>query len=316
MNTLPEKYQSVIAGGISRVLKRAENSRGLTADDLQPRIENAVAKYIFKYEPEPERDALRGFLDDIRADDLCLVLACERGDENAWEELVANFDATVRSAARKISANAEDADDLAGSIWAELYGLRQDQHGNKKSKLAYYSGRGSLGGWLRAVVSQLAIDEHRKHSKFVQIEEDREFENLASSPENAADGHISAHTDDPETLFTEQRTAAAISEALAAAVAELDADDRTMLKLYYFEGLKLRDIAAAYGFHEATASRRLVRIQAEIRKGVERGLRQKHGWTETELDGHLADAAAKLGMGLEQMLKLLIIAAIVQDSLR
>ena len=316
MNTLPEKYQSVVAAGISRVLTRAENSRGLAAEDLQPRLENALAKYIFQYEPQPERDAVREFLDEIRADDLCLVLACERGDEKAWEELVANFDATVRSAARKISANAEDADDLAGSIWAELYGLRQDEQGNKKSKLAYYSGRGSLGGWLRAVVSQLAIDEHRKHSKFVQIEEDREFENLASSPVNAADGHVSSHTDDPETLFTEQRTAAAINEALAAAVAELDADDRTMLKLYYFEGLKLRDIAAAYGFHEATASRRLVRIQAEIRKGVERGLRKKHGWTETELNGHLADAAAKLGMGLEQMLKLLIIAAIVQDSLR
>src|SRR3982751_6747669 len=106
--------------------------------------------------------AVRHFIAEIRADDLCLIIACEHGDEQAWEDLVANFDSTVRSAARKISANNEDAEDLASSIWAELYGLRTDSDGNKKSKLAYYSGRGSLAGWLRAVVSQLAIDQHRK----------------------------------------------------------------------------------------------------------------------------------------------------------
>jgi len=53
---------------------------------------------------------------------LCLILACERGDETAWSDLVKNFDGTVKSAARKYAKNAEDAEDLAGSIWAELYG--------------------------------------------------------------------------------------------------------------------------------------------------------------------------------------------------
>ena len=72
------------------------------------------------------------------------------GDETAWADLVKNFDSTVKSAARKYAKNAEDTEDLAGSIWAELYGLKKDADGKLKTKLSYYSGRGSLAGWLRA----------------------------------------------------------------------------------------------------------------------------------------------------------------------
>src|SRR3982751_5848159 len=91
--------------------------------------------------------AVRHFIAEIRADDLCLIIACEAGDAGAWEDLVANFDSTVKSAARKISQNSEDAEDLASSIWAELYGLRQDAEGNKKRQLAFFSGPGLLSGW-------------------------------------------------------------------------------------------------------------------------------------------------------------------------
>ncbi|HKX82729.1 MAG TPA: sigma factor, partial [Pyrinomonadaceae bacterium] len=178
MSGLAEKHQKAIDPAISRLIARASNARGLSVDDVRPRIERAVDKYVLQVSPEALAQELSEFVDAIHGDDLCLVLACENGDEKAWEDLVSGYDSTVKAAARKIAANSEDADDLASSIWAELYGLRQDADGNKKSKLSYYSGRGSLGGWLRAVVSQLAIDQFRKQSKFVQIEETREFENL------------------------------------------------------------------------------------------------------------------------------------------
>jgi DNA-directed RNA polymerase specialized sigma subunit, sigma24 homolog len=73
------------------------------------------------------------------------------------------------------------ADDLAQSIWAELHGLKAREDGTAAGKLAYYSGAGSLGGWLRAVVGQLAIDQHRKQAKVVQTEEDSELDRLVLS---------------------------------------------------------------------------------------------------------------------------------------
>ena len=312
MSAVAEKYNSTIDEAVAHLISRAENARGLTAEDVKPRIHAALQKYVFVGEMAPEHVEVRDFIGEIRADDLCLIIACERGDEQAWEDLVANLDSTVKSAARKISSNQEDAEDLASSIWAELYGLRQDAEGNKKSKLAYYSGRGSLAGWLRAVVSQLAVDQFRKQSKFVQIEEDREFENLAN--EAAGDNHhFASHGQNPEELFSEGQTASDVSEALAAAIAGLETEDRLILKLYYFDDLKLKDIAATFGYHEATASRRLTRVQADIRKGVEKELKTRHGWTDSEVKRHLSDTAAGLGMNLETMFAVLTLAILVQD---
>lgn len=316
MTQAAEKHSSAIDEAVSRLVARADNARGLSASDVRPRVDSALIKYLFKESAGAESLEVNTFVDELRADDLCLIIACERGDERAWEDLVANFDSTVKSAARKISANSEDAEDLASSIWAELYGLRQDADGNKKSKLAYYSGRGSLAGWLRAVVSQLAIDQFRKQSKFVQIEETREFENLAEESSNhSGNDHVLHHTESPEELLSEKQTSEDVAAALRAAIASLEDEDRLILKLYYFDDLKLKDIAATFGYHEATASRKLVRVQSEIRRSVEKELKKTHGWADGEVKRYLADTAAKLGVSLETMFAVMIALAVMQDLL-
>jgi RNA polymerase sigma-70 factor (ECF subfamily) len=310
-----EKYASTIDEAVAHLVSRASNARGLGVDTIRQRVAAAIDKYLFVEGSAPEHSDIKRFVEEIRADDLFLIIACEQNDEKAWEDLVTGFDSTVKSAARKITSNSEDAEDLASSIWAELYGLRVDAEGNKKSKLAYYSGRGSLAGWLRAVVAQLAVDQHRKVSKFVQVEEDREFENLAN--EAATDGNsLSSHTANPEDAFTDKQTSADVQEALAAAITTLEDEDRLVMKLYYFDSLKLKDIAAMFGYHEATASRRLTRIQADIRKAVEKELKTKHGWTDGEVKRHLSDAATSLGMSLETMFAVLMLAVLVQDLWR
>lgn len=311
MAVISAKHRATIDEAVERLISRAENSRGLVGGDIAGRVEAALEIYLFKDDANAGNAEIKAFIDEIRADDLCLVIACERGDEAAWEALVKEFDPTVKSAARKAASNAEDAEDLASSIWAELYGLRTDADGNKKSKLAYYSGRGSLGGWLRAVTAQLAVDGFRKQAKYVQIEEDREFENLAN--EAAGGGQLIANDPSPEELLTDRRTAADVTEALAQTVAELEPEDRLIMKLYYFEELKLKQIADTFGFHEATASRKLARIQSEIRKGVERQLKNKHGWTDDEVKKYLSETAESLGVSLETMFAAITLAVLLQE---
>ncbi len=313
MTSPNEKFRTTIDEGLLRLISRAENSRGLKAPDISSRVDSCLEKYLFRDNADAQNAEVKAFIEDIRADDLSLVIACEKGDEKAWEDLVANFDSTVKSAARKISSNNEDAEDLASSIWAELYGLRQDAEGNKKSKLAYYSGRGSLAGWLRAVVSQLAVDQFRKQSKFVQIEESREFENLAQEASEHSGNGLVLHTDNPEDIFTEQQTSGDVTKALQSSIESLDAEDRLILKLYYFDDLKLKDIAQTFGYHEATASRKLVRVQTEIRKSVEKNLRTHHGWSENEVKRHLSETASKLGISFEKLFTILMIMALMQD---
>jgi RNA polymerase sigma-70 factor (ECF subfamily) len=240
----------------------------------------------------------------MQADGLCLISACERGDEHAWNDLVARFTATVRSAARSASANEDAAEDLAQSIWAELYGLRVRDDGRPASKLAYYSGRGSLAGWLRAVVAQLSVDSFRKQSKLVQTEEDTDLDRLAR------DAHVSetpafalSSVSNPEQSLSNRFAETDLQEALNKAVRELAAEDRLLVKLYYFDNLRLREAGAVLGVHEATASRRLTRIQTDLRKRVGQILTAERGWTAAETERSFAEVAQHMDTVLEGLIK-------------
>ncbi|MFN2482217.1 MAG: sigma-70 family RNA polymerase sigma factor, partial [Pyrinomonadaceae bacterium] len=184
----------------------------------------------------------------------------------------------------------------------ELYGLRATGEGAATGKLAYYSGCGSLGGWLRAVVSQLAVDRHRKTSRLVQTEEDADFDRLAHEP-TAGDGEFQvAATPDPEVALAQAESANALHDALARVVAGLSAEDRLLIKLYYFDGLRLREAGAVLGVHEATASRRLTRLHAEVREGVQKILTAERGWTREEARRALAESAEHTDADLAPLL--------------
>jgi len=294
----------LIKEGTSRLLGRAADSRSLSSDVLSPRVLAAVEKYLLRDEPNTRAADINKFMDEMQADDLCLIVACERGDENAWTDLVERFTTTVRSAARSVSANEDAAEDLAQSIWAELYGLRVRDDGRRASKLAYYSGRGSLAGWLRAVVAQLSVDAFRKQAKLVQTEEDADFDRLAR------DSHISetptfaaAGVQNPEQSLSNRFAREHLQQALTQALGELAAEDRLLVKLYYFDNLRLREAGVVLGVHEATASRRLTRIQTDLRKRVGQILVDERGWTKAEAERSFAEVAQHLETDLEALIK-------------
>jgi RNA polymerase sigma-70 factor, ECF subfamily len=293
------EVEKLLKDGAARLLARASDSRSLTRELLLPRITAAVEKYLLKDDPNTPHAEISKFIDELQADDLCLIIACERGDESAWTDLVERFTATVRSAARSASTNEDAAEDLAQSIWAELYGLRTRKDGMPASKLAYYSGRGSLAGWLRAVVAQLAVDVFRKQSRLVQTEEDTDLERLARVAEGQP---IVAGIPTPEESVSNRFAQTDMQQALHEAVQELPAEDRLLVKLYYFDNLRLREAGAVLGVHEATASRRLTRIQTDLRKRVTKILVDERGWTAAETERSFVEVAQHLDTDLESIL--------------
>jgi RNA polymerase sigma-70 factor (ECF subfamily) len=295
--------QKLVSEGAARLLARATDARTLNIDALIPRVRAALDKYLLSNDANAPAQAVNEFIDALHADDLCLIVACERGDQQAWSDLVAQYGATVRSAARSASSNEDAAEDLAQSIWAELHGLRVRDDGRPSGKIAYYSGRGSLGGWLRAVVGQLAIDQHRKSSRLVQTEVDADFDRLARESHHGEESFsTNSAPPDPESALADKSAASDVEAALAQSLGELAPEDRLLVKLYYFDGLRLREAGAVLGVHEATASRRLTRIQAEVRAQVEANLMKEHGWTQSETVRSLSEAAMNLEGDLELML--------------
>jgi len=303
LNQSEKQLDDLIIAGAKRLLARAANARALQPQWLAARVRASVEKYVMRSDPEATAGSIEKFVDGLHADDLCLVIACERGDQAAWSELVEGYGATVRSAARSASSNEAMADDLAQSIWAELHGLKTRQDGKPAGKLAYYSGAGSLGGWLRAVVGQLAIDQHRRESRLIQTEEDSDLDRLAHDVESEPQVSNAFHSSpSPEEVLAGDMAASDVEKALARALAELDDEDRLLMKLYYFDGLRLHQAGAVLGVHEATASRRLTRIHGTVRQQVEAILMKEHGWTRAEATRSLAEVATNLQAEVEPML--------------
>lgn len=297
------RIDEAINAGAQRLLERASIARGLNAADVTQRLRATVEKYVLKHEPHAAPEQVSAFIDGLHADDLCLVIACQRGDQAAWSELVEGYGATVKSAARSASPNEDLAEDLAQSIWAELHGLKIRDDGQPAGKLAYYSGAGSLGGWLRAVVGQLAIDRHRREARLVHTEEDADLDRLSRDGERKAPASgLFQSTATPEETLAASLAGVAVEKAFARALQELEDEDRLLVKLYYFDGLRLREAGAVLGVHEATASRRLTRIHGDVRKRVETLLINEHGWTKAEAARSLGQVAATLQMDVEPLL--------------
>jgi RNA polymerase sigma-70 factor, ECF subfamily len=296
-----EQIEKLYSEGAKRLLARATENYGVACEILAPRIKAAVEKYILKDDENAPTKTVTDFIDSLQADDVCLIAACEQGSQKAWEDLVERFSVTVRSAARSASSNEDGAEDLAQSIWAELHGLRSGEDGKPAGKLSYYSGRGSLAGWLRAVVAQLAVDQHRKVSRLVQTEEDADFDRILSHDHDENDWTSHGGVTSPEVEVSRKFAAADLQKALAESIRQLSVEDRLLVKLYYFDGLRLKEAGAVLGVHEATASRRLTRIHGDLRREVENTLIEEKGWTRTETEGAFSDIALHLEADIEPL---------------
>jgi RNA polymerase sigma-70 factor (ECF subfamily) len=191
-------------------------------------------------------------LTSIRVKELVLARGCARGNEAAWEVFLTRYREILYSAAYAITKQDAAGRELADSLYAELFGVSA-REGQRQSKLASYTGRGSLAGWLRSVLAQRYVDEYRKTRRLVSIE-DQDTELLAAMPETSSiDGDLHRKV---------------LAESIGAVLSQLAAEDRFVLHAYHLDGRNLADIARLLGVHESTISRRLKRLGKSLRKQI------------------------------------------------
>jgi RNA polymerase sigma-70 factor (ECF subfamily) len=286
-----EEFKSRHAKTIATLWGGVAKRYGLTEADFADRLQAAALR---AGEAE-SADEGANFFSHLRLDELTLVLACERGDETAWEDFETNYRHGMQAAARSLTRDDAEAEDLIQSVFGDLYGLRTD--GDRRlGKFAHYGGRGSLGGWLRAVIYQAFIDRKRQTSRLEQIEEIEEFERLAAKSERP----LVAPGARPDQI-EDKRLRRATEEAMAESFAALDLRDRLLFNYYYFDQLTLREIGALMGVHEATISRWLQRAQKQARRKMEEILQRNYGLRRAEV-AECLQMAAQTEIDVRQLL--------------
>jgi RNA polymerase sigma-70 factor (ECF subfamily) len=239
-----------------------------------------------KYAPNASTDERADFCAALRLEELALARACAAGDERAWEDFINRYRQKLHGMALHITRDGVHAAELADSLFADLYGVG-GRNGARNSKLIFYTGRGSLEGWLRTVMAQEFVNRYRKQKRAVSLEEQTEegAQFVAKEPE-------------PASTF-DQRLETATDQALA----ELSSEDRYTLASYYLDGRTLAEIARALGLHESSVSRRLDRLSTGLRKRILAGLREQgmsHAQATEALETDVRDFTLDLRSRLTQ----------------
>jgi RNA polymerase sigma-70 factor (ECF subfamily) len=186
-------------------------------------------------------------MSELHREDLALAQACSRGNAAAWERFTALYGRRIFAMAINLSRDETVARELADSIYGDLF----------ESKLATYSGRGPLEGWLKAVLSQAYIDRYRSRRRVVSLDEGLAV--MQPALFNAPPSQV-----DPRLM-----------PAIRTAFLALPAEERYLLTSYFFDQRTLAELARTLGIHESTVSRRLSRLIRRLRSRIARLLREQ-----------------------------------------
>ena len=250
---------------------------GLTPGKFAQALERSLEKQFGETLPGAER--CKEYLAMLHLEDLALGWACLEGAGEAWEVFVRNYREYLRAAAGAVtkgSRSGADARELADSLYAELYGLRDGNKG-ERSLFRYFHGRSSLKTWLRAILAQRHVDRIRATKRFEPLEgEDGEANSVAARKRPEGRQEPPADPDRQKYLLR-------FAEGLHHTIAELSGEDRLRLELYYAREQTLAEIGKKIGEHESSVSRALERIRKQIRSGVEKFLKGEPGMSEAEI---------------------------------
>ncbi len=169
---------------------------GLSREQFDAVLKEIAAKYLPAEAGQQECCELYA---SLRAEELALARACAAGHERAWEIFLRRYRVKLYDMAVSITREDSSARDLADSIYADLYGT-ETRDGCRVSKLASYTGRGSLEGWLRTVMSQEHVNRYRKRRRLVSLDEENEngerFAAPDPAPVSAVDPRVEKATDE------------------------------------------------------------------------------------------------------------------------
>jgi RNA polymerase sigma-70 factor (ECF subfamily) len=242
---------------------------GISLDQFCAILEDIQKKYLPLETPQEEKERL---YESLRLEELALARGCAAGNEAAWETFLVRYRAKLYDVAGYIAKESSAARELADSLYADLYGTNT-RDGTRVSKLASYTGRGSLEGWLRTVMAQEYVNRYRRQRRLVSLVEESEEGVQFATPE----------PDTPSVV--DSRVEAATDEVLGV----LPSEDRFVLTSYYLDGRTLAEIARTLAVHESTISRKLDKLAKSMRKQIlaslsRRGMSRRQAQEAMEID--------------------------------
>lgn len=222
--------------------------------------------------------------DATHASDLYLAAACLAKNPRAIEvferEIIQAVRTSVRRACRKNGVSEEDVLQITKSKLLA---------GPPEPKLAQYTGKGPLLGWVRVVAVREALQAARKTRR------------ERPSDDGLLIGAVTS-TSSVEFGMLKDLHGKHFAEAVREAMRRLTPDQRAVLRFHLRDGLSIDQIAPMLGVHRATAARRLERAREDVLAHTQEVLRERHGLTQSEVKSLCVALGREVDISLERAL--------------
>lgn len=181
-------------------------------------------------------------------DEAGLIRAAQRGDSDAFERLVRNYDQSVLRIAMNLLRSPEDARDVYQEAFLRVYRNLQ----SFRFDCAFHT-------WLYRIVTNICLDHLRKRK--VRREEPSTMETGDGVIDRMDNVQEEASHADPERNLLNMQLGQKINSALE----DLTPRERMVFELRHYQGLRLRNIGEMLGTSEEAAKNCLFRATQKMR---------------------------------------------------
>lgn len=267
MRHLSESARSTVVAGEVEAALAAALDAGRTA---WPGIDVPSARFVQhvaeRIPTQTASDDLANAIASMRAADLYLACACATGTQGAIAAFEERYFGGVAAAVPRHADRATLAEEVKQALREQLYVGRD----GKPPRIAEYSGRGDLGGWLRVAAARTGLNLLRSETR-----RKRAHEGARAVPLPAAE---------PELAIIAAKYGDDFRAALREAANDLTTRERNLLRQHYVDGLTMVELAKLYGLHRVTVVRAIGAAREKLSEGTRARLREKLDVAVEELD--------------------------------
>ena len=177
-----------------------------------------------------------------------LVRAAQRGDQDAFEQLVRAYDQSVLRLAMNLLRSPEDARDVYQEAFLRVY-----------RNLHTFRFDCSFHTWLYRIVTNICLDQLRKRK--VRKEEPAVVETSEGAIDRTEGFEEVSAAANPERVTWNRQLGQRIGDALE----ELTPRERMVFELRHYQGLRLRNIGEILGTSEEAAKNCFFRATQKMR---------------------------------------------------
>ena len=179
-----------------------------------------------------------------REEERRIVQKVLRGDVNAFEELVLEYEKNVYNIALRMTGNSEDASDMTQEAFIKAYNSLQSFRGDSKFSV-----------WIYRIATNVCLDFLRSKNRRPTVSlsvEDNEGEEVQLD--------VADESQSPELLLDRQMTRESVRRGLET----LSPEYRQILLLREIQGLSYDEISQALGLEVGTVNSRIFRARKKL----------------------------------------------------